>query len=208
MTDYPPYVNAYGKLSALFEAIKKAEMPSKFNIDFLEMVLGFKSSSDRAFVPFLKRLGLVDSGNVPTKEYALFRDNSMSGAILASLIRQAYTELYRANQYVHRMKKDELMQLVKRLTGASENDGVLPAVIGTFQALVSQADFETNQDVKNQTVPAKDVEIKVPDLQPKGISQKIGLAYTINLNLPATTNIEVFNAIFKSLKENLLDDKE
>jgi hypothetical protein len=30
------------------------------------------------------------------------------------------------------------------------------------------------------------------------------LGYTINLNLPATTEIEVFNAIFKSLRENLL----
>ena len=30
------------------------------------------------------------------------------------------------------------------------------------------------------------------------------LSYTINLNLPATTEIEVSNAIFKSLRENLL----
>ena len=35
---------------------------------------------------------------------------------------------------------------------------------------------------------------------------KLGLSYTINLNLPATTEIEVFNAIFKSLRENLLRD--
>ena len=34
----------------------------------------------------------------------------------------------------------------------------------------------------------------------------LNLAYTINLNLPATSDIAVFNAIFKSLKENLLKD--
>jgi hypothetical protein len=33
---------------------------------------------------------------------------------------------------------------------------------------------------------------------------KLGITYTINLNLPATTDVEVFNAIFKALKENLL----
>ena len=33
---------------------------------------------------------------------------------------------------------------------------------------------------------------------------RLRLSYTINLNLPATTEIEVFNAIFKSLRENLL----
>jgi hypothetical protein len=32
----------------------------------------------------------------------------------------------------------------------------------------------------------------------------LNLSYTINLNLPPTSDIAVFNAIFKSLKENLL----
>jgi hypothetical protein len=33
------------------------------------------------------------------------------------------------------------------------------------------------------------------------------LSYTINLNLPESTNPDVFNAIFRSLKENLLSEK-
>jgi len=32
----------------------------------------------------------------------------------------------------------------------------------------------------------------------------MNLSYTINLNLPATTDIKVFDAIFKSLREHLL----
>ena len=32
----------------------------------------------------------------------------------------------------------------------------------------------------------------------------MNLSYTINLNLPATSDIGVFNSIFKSLKDNLL----
>jgi hypothetical protein len=36
----------------------------------------------------------------------------------------------------------------------------------------------------------------------------MNLSYTINLNLPATSDISVFNAIFKSLKENMLDSDE
>ena len=34
--------------------------------------------------------------------------------------------------------------------------------------------------------------------------REIRLGYTINLNLPQTSDISVFNAIVKSLKENLL----
>lgn len=33
---------------------------------------------------------------------------------------------------------------------------------------------------------------------------KLNLAYTINLVLPKTDDVAVFNAIFKSLRENLL----
>jgi hypothetical protein len=35
-------------------------------------------------------------------------------------------------------------------------------------------------------------------------SNGLNLSYTINLNLPETSDVEVFNAIFRSLKENLL----
>ena len=38
------------------------------------------------------------------------------------------------------------------------------------------------------------------------LCERINLSYTINLNLPATTDIEVFNAIFKSLKQHLIQE--
>ena len=34
---------------------------------------------------------------------------------------------------------------------------------------------------------------------------KSELGYTIQVHLPATTDINVYNAVFKSLKEHLLD---
>jgi hypothetical protein len=36
----------------------------------------------------------------------------------------------------------------------------------------------------------------------------LSLSYTINLNLPATSDAAVFNAIFKSLKEHLLREED
>ena len=32
------------------------------------------------------------------------------------------------------------------------------------------------------------------------------MAYTININLPETKDVEVFNAIFTAIKQNLLTD--
>ena len=48
-----------------------------------------------------------------------------------------------------------------------------------------------NGDNNNPPAPAQN---------PTGLN----LSYTINLNLPETSDVEVFNAIFRSLKENLL----
>jgi len=76
--------------------------------------------------------------------------------------------------------------------------------------LVKLSDFEGKHKTphkKPDTSPDDKPQdaIKNPLLNvPNGDEVKFGISYTINLNLPATTEIEVFNAIFKSLKDNLL----
>jgi len=47
-------------------------------------------------------------------------------------------------------------------------------------------------------LPKKTEDSNTPD------ELKFNLSYTINLNLPKTDDIAVFNAIFRALKENLL----
>ena len=42
-----------------------------------------------------------------------------------------------------------------------------------------------------------------PDVSKLGLN----LGYTFNINLPATSDQAVFNAIFRSLKENILSDE-
>ena len=67
MVNYPPYVSPYGKIPELFRRIKEAAVPSKFTNDFLYAKLGFKSTSQRAFIPLLKRLGFIGEEQVPTQ---------------------------------------------------------------------------------------------------------------------------------------------
>jgi hypothetical protein len=42
------------------------------------------------------------------------------------------------------------------------------------------------------------------EVRPPTVNGGLNLSYTINLNLPETSDVEVFNAIFRSLKDNLL----
>jgi hypothetical protein len=208
MAEYPPYVNAYNGIPTLFQKIKTAAVPPKFTVDFLSTALDMKSSSYRAMIPLLKKLGFIDPANVPTQAYKDFREDSLSGTVMAERLKEAYKSLFQANEYAWKLKKEDLTARLKSLTGAAEDDQYIPSVAGTFLALSKLAQWEGGAPRKKESTT---------DDADKGGSGNGGrkreeefadgrlrLAYTINLNLPATTEIEVFNAIFKSLRENLL----
>ena len=84
-----PYINAYNGIPTLFQKIKTAAVPPKFNVDFLSTVLDMKSSSYRAMIPLLKKLGFVDPANVPRQAYKDFREDSLSGSVMAVQLRQS-----------------------------------------------------------------------------------------------------------------------
>ena len=107
MPEYPPYVNAYGSITKLFNAIKAAAVPPKFTQDFLATVLGLKSTSYRAMIPLLKRLGFLDGANVPTQAYKDYREDSLSGAVMAERLREAYKSLFQAHEYAYKLDKNK-----------------------------------------------------------------------------------------------------
>jgi hypothetical protein len=207
MAEYPPYVNAYNGIQTLFSKIKSASVPPKFTVDFLSTALDLKTSSYRAMIPLLKKLGFLDPSNVPTQAYKDYREDSLSGSVMARQLKEAYKSLFQANEYAWKLDKEQLVAKLKSLTGAGEDDPYIPSVAGTFLALSKLAKWEGGVPKKKEAVENE------TDKGGGGNGRKreeefadgrLRLSYTINLNLPATTEIEVFNAIFKSLRENLL----
>lgn len=216
MAKYPPYVNAYGKISDVFEGIKSASVPPKFTYDFLSTVLGLTSSSYRAMIPLLKKLDFLDQGSVPTEHYKNFRDESISKNVLGAKVKEAYADLYKASEYAHKLDKDKLTSKLKTVLGVGDDDKNIPYVVGTFLELVNLSNFDGKKTTKTSQTTKKAEESvsenqqeSIPKTREDGhieIKRKFGISYTINLNLPATTEIEVYNSIFKALKENLLDE--
>lgn len=209
MPEYPPYVNGYGGIPRLFSEIKSASVPPKFTQDFMGTALGLRSSSFRAMIPLLKKLGFVDQSNVPTQAYRDFRDETLSGHVMAQRLREAYAPVFAANEYAWKLDKKELQAKLKNVTGAGDNDPNLYAVVGTFIELSKLAKWQgTTEARRAEVAPPTDLgeTSSAPITSQRGslASSRFGLSYTINLNLPATTEVEVFNAIFKSLRENLL----
>ncbi len=204
--EYPPYVNGYGGIPKLFAKIKEAAVPPKFTVDFMNTVLELKSSSYRAMIPLLKRLGFIDQANVPTQAYKDYREDSLSGHVMAERLREAYRPLFAAHEYANKLDKKELQGKLKSLLGAAEDDHNIPFVASTFLELARLAKWDGGvSSTKKQTLETVGGVAKGEERsQERSLGASLGLSYTINLNLPATTEIEVFNAIFKSLRENLL----
>lgn len=200
-----PYITAYGNLTKALDRIKTAQTPPRFTQDFLETKLNLKGGSARPVIPFLKRTGFLASDGTPTDLYKRFRGSpAQSGAAAAEAVRIGYAPLYEVNEYVHDVNDTELKGIIVQVTGAEPGSSTVKGIIGSFKALRAAADFEAapiqEEDLEEETTAPQ-----ARTVQPAGaVAGNIKLGYTINLNLPATSDIAVFDAIFKSLRANLL----
>lgn len=202
-----PYLQAYGNIKKALDRITKATVPPTFTQDFLATTLNMPGGGARPVIKFLKRAGFLTSDGTPTDLYKQFRNPTLRGAAAAEGLRNAYADLYVANEYVHSANDKDLKGLILQVTGLEENSKLIPSMVASFKSLRDFADFDAGSvtDLDQQLVDeggdhSPDSEQR-PTLSPRG---DLRLGYTINLNLPATTDIAVFNAIFKSLREHLL----
>lgn len=198
-----PYVPAYGNVTKVLEKIKAAQTPPRFTQDFLATTLDMPGGSAKPVIPFLKRTGFLASDGTPTDLYRRFRNSAQIGAAAADALRLGYKPLYAANEYIHDAKDSDLKGLVVQITGAQEDSKQVQAIVGCFKNLKAYADFDSGDAVVGDEEVIDD-ELDVQVAAPPALHGGLNLGYTINLHLPATSDVAVFNAIFKSLREHLL----
>jgi hypothetical protein len=97
------------------------------------------------------------------------------------------------------------------VTGEEAESSVVKQALSTLRTLKQLANFETQIEEKAGVQEAGSLVKQSADISQvssSGHQGSIGLnlSYTINLNLPATSDQAVFNAIFRSLKEFLITD--
>ena len=207
MADYPPFINSYGLVTKILDKIKDAKTPDRFTQDYLANTLGFSGGSAKPFIPLLKRIGMLSSDGAPTDLYKQFRNPDHSKSAIGKAIKHGYADLYERNEKVHSLDKKSLEGLVIQATGLDQGAATLRAITGTFENLKSFASFENLEKKIEKEPPAKDKD--TPDSSDKNNmgeddDLRLNLSYTINLVLPKTEDVAVFNSIFKALRENLL----
>lgn len=208
-----PYVSSSNSLKTAFDKIRMAATPPRVTTDFVNTVLQIKGGTGGAVTPFLKRVGFVASDGSPTDLYRSFRNPVTGGPAMAEAIRFGYAPLVKANEYFYRLSDKELFALIIQVTGADADSAAAKMTLACLKVLKSYADFE-GADVKPTLTERTSVDessgqsMAMPPQQLQSNRVGLNLSYTINLNLPATADQAVFNAIFRSLKEHLLSSNE
>jgi len=142
--------------------------------------------------------------------YKKFRNSATEGGAAAQALKTGYAPLYIRNEYMHKLLDEELKGLIVEETGAGQNSNVVPLIIACIKQLKKFAKWDvvsinTTDEKPVSEAPQSNTQIQQsPAVQPTSQQLGLNLGYTINLNLPATSDPAVFNAIFRALKEHLL----
>jgi hypothetical protein len=202
------YVLPTNRIPDLFKKIQDGQAPERFTNPLLKD-WGFKSTNDRAFIPLLKALGFLTAEGNPTSRYLEYRDHSRSKQILGQAIRDAYADIFLIKEHPTASDKNAVEGKFKSFHNASDN--VAGLMTKTFYGLLGLADpsgtphkaLKVDPEIK-QTIEQETHEDK-PDIKIRNGTLARSFHYNIQIHLPPTKDIEVYNAIFKSLKEHLID---
>lgn len=202
-----PYTSSPGVLRRVLEKIPTSEKPGTFTYDFLGTVMEARGGAARPIIPILKATGLLNQTGAPTELYAQFQTDAGRPVAALQALRNGFGEIFRRNQYAHKAEEAALIDVIVAITGLPKKEGIVRYILTTFQAFqeyAKQAREDAKLDDGGDAPPSYDTPPPPPMNQNGGAAGRLQLAYNINVVLPETTNVEVYNAIFRSLKANLL----
>ncbi len=206
------YLQTTKNLQSIINSVVSAKAPERFTNRFLED-LGFKSSNDRLYIGLFKALGLLDENSSPTSRYHQLLDQAETGKVLAIGIQEAYEDLFALRKDAYKLTIDEVKGKLKTLTQGQKSDNIIQLMSNTFKALCDIADWNSSVSMQantttNDTVTAATSTVdasreQTAEAYPNS-SDRMNLHYNIQIHLPETTNMAVYDAIFQSLKKHLM----
>ena len=194
------YMSSTKNLKAMLDKIIEGTAPTKFTVQHLRDI-GFTSSNDRAVIGMLKDLGFLSADGTPTSRYHEYRDPSRSKQVMGEALRDAYSELFHISAKPGAANRSAIQGKFK----STHNVGDRPAELMTmtFYAFLALADLEAPQPSQKKAEKKQEpLPPALPKIPPDGLASAIH--YNIQIHLPATKDIEVFNALFRSLREHLI----
>lgn len=204
-----PYTPYPGSLKSVLEAIILAERPDKFSNNFLETVLKMTGGGARSVPPLLKKMGFLEGDGTPTDRYSRFKTETKRAQAASEGLKSAFGELFRRNEFIDRASEEQVKDLIVEITGLNRSDQIIRLIYNTFEVMRSFVPNNLRGQINDAGIEAK-VETR-REIEDESLGEsitssvkKLGISYQINIVLPETENQMVFDAIFNSLRRNLL----
>jgi hypothetical protein len=204
------YLTSTKNTKKMFASIQKASVPTNgFTYEFLKQ-LGYASSSDRPIIPVLKAIRFLDQSGKPTELYRMYKDPAVAGRAVAQGLRAGYADLFAIDTEAYKKNTQELAGMFSRLSDKGES---VTAKMGlTFHALAALADFsqpetpapgeqDDEQQDEQQDERGEERRQNGSDQPSRG---SFSLRHDIHVHLPLSTDVAVYDAIFKSLRGTLM----
>ena len=159
----------------------------------------------------MKRTGFLTSDGAPTDLYARFRTEGGRGPAALQALKIGFPEIFKRSEYAHSVDDIKLRDIIVEITGLKPSDSVAQAIKGTFNVIKAYIPpgmdlNSTDEEIANEEAasPAQSQASAAGIQRAHARGGQLGLTYNINIVLPETSDLRVLNAIFRSLKDNLL----
>ena len=201
-----PYLPAPGTLKKTLDLIVPAERPDRFSANYMSTILKLSGGSASAVPPFLKKMQFLASDGSPTLLYSKFKTDSGRSQAAYEGLKNAFGELFRRNEFIHKAEESTVKDTIIEITGLKKTDPIVRLMLASFDAVRGYitADIPVEADLTETEIESVNKKRGDNDDFRSSNPNKLGLSYQINIVLPETDNVAVFNAIFKSLRDNLL----
>lgn len=206
MASIYPYTKNLERFREFFAGISERGRPDKINQEYLSK-LGFKSSNEQTFPSILKFIGLLDNNNSPNSNYDAVRNKTGSKELMAKLIRTAYKELFDTYPNAQNEDNNKIIAFMKPYLPKLDEKAI-GTYVRTFKVLCEFADFNSNTNNLNNRQQEGSPPTPVPPNEvANGAFQNFPLALNVNIQieLPNTTDYEVYGKIFEAIRRNLID---
>lgn len=209
MTAVFPYTKNIKRFRTFFAGIPEKGRPEKINQEYLNK-LGYKSSNEQTFPAILKFIGLLDSNNSPNSNYDVIRNKTGSKELMASLLRNAYKELFDTYPNAQNEDDSKIIAFMKPYLPKLE-EKTIGHYARTFKVLCEFADFNSTSNNHGNGQQASEPSQTPTRTEEDATNyiQNFPLALNVNIQveLPNTTEYEVYEKIFQAIRRNLIDKK-
>ena len=202
MADYP-YTTVTGKIKPLLSKNREVGVPKKASLQWLKTI-GFKSSNDASLLTVLRFIGLIDGSGTPSETWKKYR-GAHHGQVLASAIRQGYSELFAVYPDANARSATEIEHVISTTSSAGKQ--AITKTVRTFQNLSAEADFTAAGDVTPPPTPGAAAApaahtVGVVSAVPAG-SGSPSLHIDIQVHISPDASPEQIDKIFESMAKHL-----